>query len=112
MTALENLKLLSMKNVALDMIYSLGTLRNNLSKLHVLHSTNTTSICQILQCDVIHKYNLEGSEVIAFWGTKAKCICLDNERPTQAELDKVSVLQALRIVKEGKTPNLTRNFNR
>ncbi|XP_017772612.1 PREDICTED: nischarin [Nicrophorus vespilloides] len=32
-------------------------------------------------------------------------ICLDNEKPTQQELDKVGVLRALRIVREGKRPS-------
>lgn len=45
-------------------------------------------------------------KVLQNFGDRAKEICLDNEKPTQAELDKVSVLRALRIVKEGKTPNL------
>lgn len=42
---------------------------------------------------------------------RAKEICLDNERPTQPELDKVAVLRALRIVKEGKTPNFSNSFS-
>lgn len=41
---------------------------------------------------------------------RAKEICLDNERSTQQELDKVAVLRALRIVREGKTPNLNNSF--
>lgn len=45
-------------------------------------------------------------KVLENFADRAKEICLDNEKPTQAELDKVSVLRALRIVKEGKTPNL------
>lgn len=44
--------------------------------------------------------------VLEFFGERAKDICLDNERPSQAELDKVAILGALRIVKEGKTPDL------
>ncbi|KAJ8980578.1 hypothetical protein NQ317_018705 [Molorchus minor] len=46
-------------------------------------------------------------KVLEFFGERTKCICLDNEIPSQAELDKVAILRALRIVKEGKTPNLT-----
>lgn len=48
--------------------------------------------------------------VLEFFGDRAKYICLDNERPSQAELDKVSVFRALRIVKEGKTPDLKNSF--
>lgn len=49
-------------------------------------------------------------KVLEYFGDKAKQICLDNEKPIQAELDKVSVLRALRIVKEGKTPDLKSTF--
>lgn len=46
-------------------------------------------------------------KVLEHFGERAKEICLDNERPSQSELDKVLILRALRIVKEGKTPNLS-----
>lgn len=45
-------------------------------------------------------------KVLENFGERAKEICLDNERPTQPELDKVSILRALRIVREGKAPDL------
>lgn len=48
-------------------------------------------------------------KVLEHFGDRAKDICLDIEKPTQPELDKVQVLRALRIVKEGKTPNFN-NF--
>ncbi|XP_069680393.1 nischarin-like [Periplaneta americana] len=38
------------------------------------------------------------------FGHRAAEICLDNEKPSQKELDTVAVLQAIRIVKEGRTP--------
>ena len=38
------------------------------------------------------------------FGNRAAEICLDNEKPSQKELDTVAVLQAIRIVKEGRTP--------
>ncbi|XP_018578496.1 nischarin [Anoplophora glabripennis] len=61
LSAYKNLSVLYIKNVSFDMIFSLGNLRNTLTQLFV-DNTNTTSISQILQCDVIHKYNLEGSQ--------------------------------------------------
>lgn len=48
--------------------------------------------------------------VLEYFGDRAKLICLDNERSSQSELDKVSVFRALRIVKEGKTPDLKNSF--
>lgn len=45
-------------------------------------------------------------KTLEYFGDHAKSLCLDNERPSQAELDKVQVLTALRIVKEGKIPDL------
>ncbi|ENN74261.1 hypothetical protein D910_03526 [Dendroctonus ponderosae] len=49
-------------------------------------------------------------KVLELFGNRAKDICLDNEKPSQSELDKVSVLSALRIVKEGKTPDLSKEM--
>lgn len=43
-------------------------------------------------------------KVLEQFGDRGKDICLDNEKPSQSELDRVSVLRALRIVKEGRTP--------
>lgn len=37
-------------------------------------------------------------------GVRASEICLDNERPSLKELDTIAVLQALRIVQEGRAP--------
>lgn len=43
-------------------------------------------------------------KVLEPFGKRAADICLDNEKPNQKELDTVSVLQALRIAREGKPP--------
>lgn len=59
---LQNARSVCLKNIDVDMISSLGSLRSTTVILHV-NSTNMTNICQILQCDVIHKQHLEGSEV-------------------------------------------------
>lgn len=44
-------------------------------------------------------------KVLEPFGKRAADICLDNEKPNQKELDTVSVLQALRIAREGKPPS-------
>lgn len=49
-------------------------------------------------------------KVLEHFGERAAELCLDNERPTQPELDKVAVLRALRIVREGKSPNLNNSL--
>lgn len=47
------------------MIYSLGNLRNTLNTLKV-GFTEAKNISDILQCDVLHKSTIEGSEVSSF----------------------------------------------
>lgn len=42
-------------------------------------------------------------KVLGILNKKTSDFCLDNERPTQKELDTVAVMHALRIAKEGKT---------
>nr|CAH7740138.1 unnamed protein product [Callosobruchus chinensis] len=49
-------------------------------------------------------------KVLEYFDERAKDLVLDNEKPTQPELDKVSVLKALRIVREGKVPDLKINL--
>nr|CAI5837993.1 unnamed protein product [Callosobruchus analis] len=49
-------------------------------------------------------------KVLEYFGERAKDLVLDNEKPTQPELDKVNVLKALRIVREGKVPDLMINL--
>ncbi|XP_076179505.1 nischarin isoform X2 [Ptiloglossa arizonensis] len=46
-------------------------------------------------------------KVLEPFGKRAADICLDNEKPNQKELDTVSVHQALRIAREGKSPTFT-----
>lgn len=50
-------------------------------------------------------------KVLEQFGTRANQICLDNEMPSQTELDTICVLQAIRIVKEGKAPNFDATQN-
>lgn len=44
-------------------------------------------------------------KTLELFGRRAGDICLDREETSQKELDTVAVLQALRIVKEGRSPN-------
>lgn len=48
--------------MSFDNVYSVGNLRNTLTKLCV-HKTYITSISQILQCDVLHKTVVEDNQV-------------------------------------------------
>ncbi|KAG8281794.1 hypothetical protein J6590_051849 [Homalodisca vitripennis] len=47
-------------------------------------------------------------KVLEHFGRRAACICLDNEKPSQKELDTVAVMLALKVVKEGKAPVFSR----
>lgn len=50
-------------------------------------------------------------KVIEQFNARMSEICLDNEKASERELDTARVLQALRIVKEGKTPSFLKNIN-
>lgn len=43
-------------------------------------------------------------KVIEQFNVRMHDLCLDNEKPSEKELDTARVFQALRIIKEGKTP--------
>lgn len=46
----------------LSHIHSLGTLRSTINKL-IVFDTKAVNISQILQCDVLHKVDIENSQV-------------------------------------------------
>ena len=50
-------------------------------------------------------------KILEPFGDRAREICLDNEKPSQSETDRVSILRALRIVKEGKAPTFNNTFS-
>uniref|UniRef100_A0A1B6DLI2 PX domain-containing protein n=1 Tax=Clastoptera arizonana TaxID=38151 RepID=A0A1B6DLI2_9HEMI len=49
-------------------------------------------------------------KVLENFDRRAAAICLDNEKPSQKELDTIAVLLALKIVKEGKVPVFSRSI--
>uniref|UniRef100_A0A1B6MTC8 PX domain-containing protein n=1 Tax=Graphocephala atropunctata TaxID=36148 RepID=A0A1B6MTC8_9HEMI len=56
------------------------------------------------------RYQFNPLQVLEHFGRRAACICLDNEKPSQKELDTVAVMLALKVVKEGKTPVFSRTI--
>ncbi|CAH1153756.1 unnamed protein product [Phaedon cochleariae] len=96
--------------IGFSKLYSLETLDLSCNKI-----TEIEEIAHIGDLPCLENLLLTGNsvattvdyrvKVLEYFGDKAKNICLDNEKPSQAELDKVSVLRALRIVREGKTPD-------
>lgn len=50
-------------------------------------------------------------KVIEQFNNRMTELCLDNEKASEKELDTARVLQALRVVKEGKTPSFLQNNN-
>ncbi|XP_072933239.1 nischarin-like [Epargyreus clarus] len=50
-------------------------------------------------------------KVIEQFNARMSELCLDNEKASEKELDTARVLQALRVVKEGKTPSFLQNNN-
>ncbi|KAF5287230.1 hypothetical protein FQR65_LT12274 [Abscondita terminalis] len=87
-------------------LYSLETLVLSFNKVNEIEEAN-----YIGDLPCLENLNLMGNavagtvdyrvKVLEPFGDRAKEICLDNEKPSQSEIDKVSILKALRIVKEG-----------
>lgn len=111
--------------VDLDLSQNSLTSLQGLSKLYSLASLNvsTNNICEIVE--VSHISGLPCLEiliitgnpvatvvdyrtkVLELFGQRAAEVCLDNERPTQRELEFVAVLQAIRASREGRLPTLS-----
>ncbi|KAG0713362.1 Nischarin [Chionoecetes opilio] len=111
--------------VDLDLSQNSLTSVKGLSKLYSLASLNvsTNNICEI--AEVSHIAGLPCLEtliitgnpvatvvdyrtkVLELFGQRAAEVCLDNERPTQRELEFVAVLQAIRASREGRLPTLS-----
>lgn len=96
-------------------LYSLVTLNLSCNKI-----VDIEEVCYIGDLPCLENLILTGNavattidyriKVLEHFKDRAKDICLDNERPSQCELDKVAVVRALRIVKEGKMPDLSNNL--
>ena len=105
-----------------------------LTQLHSLKTLNTAanrvaeldSVLPLSGMRRLRSLNLQGNPVTAkvdyrlkvfeSFGKRCSELCLDNEAPSQSEVDKVSVLMALRVAREGKEPtalfgNLPRRVN-
>ncbi|CAH1103202.1 unnamed protein product [Psylliodes chrysocephalus] len=120
-TRVGNLKTLnlSQNNIncckAFSRLYSLETLDLSCNKINNVEDIQFLGDLPCLENLVLTGNNVATAvdyrvKVLEYFGDRAKNLCLDNEKPSQAELDKVSVLRALRIVKEGKTPDLKAGF--
>lgn len=97
-------------------LYSLETLDLNSNKITDVEELSYIGDLPNMENLILTGNNVATSvdyriKVLEYFGDRSKDICLDNEKPSQSELDKVSVLRALRIVKEGKTPNLSTNHH-
>lgn len=124
-TSLENMHTKLGNVVELDLSQNNLTSLEGLNKLYSLATLNvsTNNICEI--SEVSHVSRLPCLEiliitgnpvatvldyrtkVLELFGQRASEICLDNERPTQRELDTVAVLQAIRASREGRLPTLS-----
>ncbi|XP_022189395.2 nischarin [Nilaparvata lugens] len=121
-TELDDLSKLFKRIVYLDLSQNNITSLKGFENLQTLEgidlSTNAikdmAEVQHIVSLKLLDYLNLSGNpvttiidyrvKVLEKFGSRAGQLCLDNEKPTQKELDTVSVLQALRIVKEGRTP--------
>lgn len=89
-------------------LYSLQHLNAAGNKLHDLESVTVVS-----QLPNLESLNLQGNQVTTIvdyrlkvfesFGKRCSDLCLDNEFPSQSEVDKVSVLMALRVAREGRS---------
>ena len=88
--------------------YSLQNLNVAGNKIHTLEAVTPVSCLPNLE-----NLNLQGNQVTTVvdyrlkvfesFGKRCSDLCLDNELPSQPEVDKVSVLMALRVAREGRS---------
>lgn len=124
-STLENMHTKLGNIVELDLSQNHLSSLEGLSKVYSLVSLNvsTNNICEIPAVNHIARLPcletliITGNpvatvvdyrtKVLELFGRRASEICLDNERPTQRELEFVAVLQAIRASREGRLPTLS-----
>lgn len=117
----ENLHLKLGNVLVLDLSQNNISSLKGFSKLYSLESLNLSSnnivdiaeIANIGNLPCLEQLVLTGNtvativdyraKVFEWFGARAKDISLDNEKPSQSELDKAAVFQALTFIREGKT---------
>lgn len=117
---IENLELKLCKIVSLDLSQNYLTSLKGFSKLYSLETldvksnriTDVTEVKHIAKLPCLENLILTGNpvsivvdyrvKVLELFGNRALEICLDNEKSNQKELDKVAILQAIRLAKEGR----------
>ncbi|GJQ70000.1 hypothetical protein Trydic_g13364 [Trypoxylus dichotomus] len=93
LSSFKCLQTLVVREMPLENIYSLGNLRTNLKVLNVT-KTITTNLSQILQCDILHKSQVEDSQV---WTGIAE---LDLSANTILEIDKaINLVPNLKVLR-------------
>ena len=123
--SLESVEVLHMKlgqitrlDLSNNRIRSLNGCSKLYSLLHLNASGNKIndleSVFPLNKLPNLENLNLQGNpvttavdyriKVFESFGKRCSDLCLDNELPTQQEIDKVSVLMALRVAREGKSP--------
>lgn len=122
---LENMHTKLGNVIDLDMSQNNLSSLKGLSKLYSLASLNvsTNNLCEISEVSHISRLPcletliITGNpvativdyrtKVLELFGQRASEVCLDNELPTQRELEFVAVLQAIRASREGRLPTLS-----
>lgn len=117
---IENLELKLCKIVSLDLSQNYLTSLKGFSKLYSLETldvksnriTEVSEVRHVSKLPCLENLILTGNpvsiivdyrvKVLELFGSRALEICLDNEKSNQKELDKVAILQAIRLAKEGR----------
>ncbi|KAK4323305.1 hypothetical protein Pmani_005981 [Petrolisthes manimaculis] len=96
----------------LDKLYSLSSLNVSTNNLCEIDEVSHVSCLPCLETLIITGNPVATvvdyrTKVLELFGSRASEICLDNERPTQKELEFVAVLQAIRASREGRLPTFS-----